>query len=302
MQVVDLSKLGDDFVFHFGGEFHQIDAETFARTLLELSGALKEINRTVNPEFEVDIYIDSLGEGSFRARIKTITKNAAPLLGTVFLSVATSLLASFIYEKINTDNSEIKIIVNDSSYIVEQGNQRIVLPKEVGEFRKRVLENPVVEKRVSKAFEVLENDTDIIEFGITENLKDELPLFNLPRSDFGRLSEIRELTISEERRRVKDEAADLLIIRAIFERGTRKWQFVWRDEIKISAPILDETFFDKLVSHEYVIGTGDRLQVLLRIYQYKDEVSDVWINENYEVIEVRSHSVSNRQTDILSEG
>ena len=140
-------------------------------------------------------------------------------------------------------------------------------------------------------------------FGITENLEDAEPLVEFPRSDFPRLSEIREIIATEEeRRRQKEERANLLIIRAIFERGMRKWQFVWRDGIKISAPISDDSFHDKLVSHEYVIGTGDTLQVVLRIHQHKDEMSGVWINENYEVLEVLGHTRGPHQEAISRGG
>jgi len=76
MQAVDLRTIEDEFVFHFGGEFHRINAETFANSILELTGAIKEINRIANPNYDIEVYVDALGEGSFRARIKTITKKA----------------------------------------------------------------------------------------------------------------------------------------------------------------------------------------------------------------------------------
>lgn len=302
-QVADLTRLGDEFVFHFGGEFHRINAETFANSLLELSGALKEINRIVNPEFEIEVYIDALGEGSFRARIKTLAKKVTPLLDGVPKALLVSLLAAFIYEKILAEKVEVNIIINDDSYIVEAGDQRVVLPKEAEEPRREIAKNPEIEKRVSKAFKILESDQEIKNFGITENLEDKVPLVEFPRSDFPRLSEIREIIVAEEeRRRQKEEQANLLIIRAIFERGMRKWQFVWRDGIKISAPILDQTFYDKLVSHEYVIGTGDTLQVVLRIHQYKDEMSGAWINESYEVLEVVGHTPGPYQQALFRSG
>lgn len=299
MRVVDLSKLGDEFVFHFGGEYHQIKAETFANTLLELSGALKEINRVVNPDFEIEVYIDSLGRGSFRARIKMLSKKAAPLLVGVSKTIILPLLAAWIYDKIIADDIEIKITVDDDYYIVENGDQRILLPREVAEIKQKISENPEVEKRVSKAFKALEDDPRISDFGITENLDDEEPAIKFGRSDFARLSEIREYILTEDRRRTKDEAADLMIIRAIFKRGPRKWEFVWKDGITISAPVLDEEFYDKLISHEYVIGTGDTLQVILRIHQHRDEMSDIWINERYEVLRVLNHTPGPRQPGLF---
>lgn len=303
MQTVDLTHLGDEFVFHFGGEFHRINAETLANSLLEISAALKEINRSVNPNFEIDIYIDALGEGSFRARIKAIARSATPLIGGAALSIVASLLASFIYDKIFADNPDVKIIINDDSYIVETADTKVILPKHAEWAKKKISNNSDVERRVSQAFKALQDDPEIQNFGITETLQDMHPLVLFPRSDFPSLSEIREVLILEdERRRSKDEQANLLIIRAIFERGPRKWQFVWRDGIKISAPILAEGFYDKLVSHEYVIGTGDTLQVTLRIHQNKDEMSGVWINERYEVLEVHGHTPAPQQHAMFKSG
>ena len=299
-QIADFTGVGDEFVFHFGGEFHRINAETFAKSLLELSGALKEINRIVNPEYEIEVYIDALGEGSFRARFKTIARKVKPLLDGVPKVVIVGLLVNFIYDKILAEKGEINIIVNDDSYIVEMEDQKIVLPREAEESRQEIVKNPEVEKRVSKAFEILEADSEINNFGITENLEDEEPLVTFPRSDFPCLSEVREFIVAdEERRRQKEEKENLLIIRAILQKGMRKWQFVRGDGIFISAPILDETFYNKLASHEYVIGIGDTLQVVLRIHQYKDEKVGTWIDESYEVLEVLGHTPGPHQYEMF---
>ncbi len=290
MQTVDLTSLGDEFVIHFGGEFGRINAETFANTLLEVSSAIKEISRAINPDFEIEIYIDALGEGSFRARIRTLSKRATPLIRTAALTIVLGLLTAFIYEKFIADDPDINIYVNDDHYVVESGNQRVILPKEVGEQKEKISKNLELEQRVSNAFEILQKDQDVQNFGIAKDIKDEQLLVNVPRAQFPRLSEVRDIVISQENRRNKYEKTELLIIRAIFERGPRKWQFVWRDGIKISAPILDDMFYDKLASHEYVIGTGDTLRVMLRIHQKKDEMIGAWVNDSYEIVEVLGHS------------
>jgi hypothetical protein len=43
------------------------------------------------------------------------------------------------------------------------------------------------------------------------------------------------------------------VIKFVFEKGTRKWQFVW-NQIKIYAPITDDEFFIKLASCEYIFA------------------------------------------------
>ena len=59
---------------------------------------------------------------------------------------------------------------------------------------------------------------------------------------------------------------DAHAVKAVLERGKRKWEFVWRG-IKISAPVSDESFYDKFFKHEITIAPGDSLKVKLNILQ-----------------------------------
>jgi hypothetical protein len=288
MQTINLTAIGDEFVFHYGGQLNQINADTLANSLLDFSEAFKEINRVVNPEFEIEIYVDALGGGSFRARIKTVNKRISTLFEGIPKTIIVGLFTAFLYDKIFTD--QIQVIVNDDHYLVQNKEQQIILPIEAYEYKEKIAENTEVERRVSKAFKALNADANVTEFGIAKNLDDNAPLVTFPRENFFILSEIREAIVPEERQRTKEEKANLLIIRAIFERGNRKWEFVWKEGVKFSAPILDHEFYDKLVSHEYVIGIGDTLQVIVRIHQAKEEISNIWINESYEILKVLGHT------------
>ena len=62
MQTIDLTEFDDGFVLHFGGDQNRINVDTFAKSMLELSSALKEINKTVNFERDVEIYIEATGK------------------------------------------------------------------------------------------------------------------------------------------------------------------------------------------------------------------------------------------------
>jgi hypothetical protein len=97
---IDLRELsGDDFVLHFGGRPNNVDAFTFANSLLSISEALREINQQLNPDYNLEIAIDSLGTGSFRARLKTKAKKLSKLLGKPSRELVIGVLAAFIYEK-----------------------------------------------------------------------------------------------------------------------------------------------------------------------------------------------------------
>ncbi len=48
----------------------------------------------------------------------------------------------------------------------------------------------------------------------------------------------------------------LSLLKVILERGSRKWEFVWNG-IKISAPILDENFWNDMRERKIHITQGD---------------------------------------------
>lgn len=298
-QAIDLTIFEDEIVLHFGSDHHRVRAETFATTIIELTAALKEINKVVNPDYDLEVYIDAFGPGSFRARVKALQKKTSSLLKTTATSVVLGILASFIYDKFIADGSEIKIIVNNDHYVVEHGDERVILPKEAMEFKDKAAPSKEVEKRVSKAFRNLEKDKTVKDFGITEKLEDEFPIFVIPSRDFPRMMEIREEVIPEEQRRVLEKSAHLQIVRVIFEPGKRKWEFVWDNGVKISAPILDEKFHNRLQRRDYVLGVGDRLFCMLRIHQIRDANSQVWINDHYEIVKVFDHEIGESQTKLL---
>ena len=135
-------------------------------------------------------------------------------------------------------------------------------------------------------------------FGFAGHIRDKHPFALFPQSDFAKLSQDDNEPKVEGDRKIYDERTKVVVLKAILERGGRKWQFVWNG-IKISAPIRSDTFFDKMASKEYEFGQGDILDVTLRITRAKDEMAGVFINEKYEIIEVHSLEKTPRQTGLL---
>ena len=289
-QAIDLTNCGDEFTFHFGGEGHRIDAETFSKSMLEFSTALKEINRIVNPQFEIRVYIDAVNEGSFRTRIKLLGKKVGSASETILIHVIIPIFVMHFYYIVLGEKCEMTTTVINNIHIVQIGDQHLSIPKEVAELPESISKNPEIEGHIRNAFRILKADREITDFGIGTNLKEEGLLVEIPHKEFDHLSGIRDSIVSEGgRHRVTEERTKLLIIRAIFERSSKKWQFVWGDGSKISAAVLDKSFYDKIVTREYVIGAGDTLGVVLRTRQHRDEVSGTWVNTNHEVIKVLYH-------------
>ena len=88
------------------------------------------------------------------------------------------------------------------------------------------------------------------------------------------------------------------MLKLVFERGPRKWQFVWNG-VKISDAIRSDEFFHKLASREYKFTQGDILDVTMRIHQTRNDISGVWMNTDYEVTEVHGLENMPQQSTLL---
>lgn len=178
--------------------------------------------------------------------------------------------------------------------IIEQGDKKIIIPKNVYDAQKEVEKSERFRKSVSQTFEAVEKDSNVTEFGLTKHLDDKTPDRVIPRERFGLLS--HPLDIDEPQREIQ-EVADLQIKRAILERSKRKWEYIWRG-IKISAPVLDEQFYSDFFAHKVTIAPGDSFEVVLKIYQSRDEDTGIYTNSRYEVVRVNKHIPRFSQADL----
>jgi hypothetical protein len=295
VQVVDIREYEEEFVLHFGGERKKINAYTLASSLVSLADAIKEANSIINPGYEVEVLVEAFGEGSFRAKVKTAYKGLQNLFNSNRLeAIAIGIITSFIYQHTLAPDSDVKVIVNDTQVIIQQGDKQIIVPKTVYEAQKEVEKSEKFRKSISKTFEAVEKDKNITSFGFTKNIDDETPDILIPRKYFPLLSQPIEI---EEPQREIQEVADLQIKRAILERTKRKWEFIWRG-IKISAPVLCENFYNDFFSHKVTVAPGDSLEAVLKIYQSRDEDTGIYTNSKYEVIVVHKHIPRNMQSEL----
>jgi hypothetical protein len=80
MKAVDISQFDDSVVLHFETEGQKINAYTLASILVSLADAAKAANAQLNPGYEVEIVVEALGPGSFRAKIRAFYKKNRNLL------------------------------------------------------------------------------------------------------------------------------------------------------------------------------------------------------------------------------
>ena len=284
MRTTDLTKFDDDgFVLHFGGRTHEADAFTFGNALVSFAEAIQSINREVNPEFKIEISIDSVEHGSFRVCLKSIKKSLKSLFGEASRHVVVSLLASYLLEKKaeGSDGSP-KISVDEDAAIIEIGEERIIVPLEAYEAREAVEKSKDLNRSVARAIEIIHADPSVDEFGISRGLKDPEPVLNLPRSSFPMILQNAVSSPSEGDSRYEDRDALVSIHKAVFERSRRKWEFIWNG-FRISGLITDREFFDRLERREVSIRQGDIYEATLRVHQARDRMTGSWLNERYEI-------------------
>ena len=80
LTTVDVRRFeGDSIVIHFGGHLTSVDAFTFANSLISFAETVRSVNAQINPGQDIDVRLDAVGPGSFKAVIKQIKKGVTSL-------------------------------------------------------------------------------------------------------------------------------------------------------------------------------------------------------------------------------
>lgn len=286
MAEIRLSAYEDVLVIHFETESSRINAYTLATTLANVADAAKAANTDLNPGYEVEVFVEALGAGSFKATVRTVFEGAGNLFSKENLkTILLAVVASYIYQVTLAPSQEIQVDVGTDEVVVEHGRDRVVIPREVYHATEDAKRNKRFTNSIGKAMECVAEDDEISHIGFTPNPQDKHPELPIPRE---RLAPLYIETTEEPDYREIVEVADLQIVRAILERSKRRWQFVW-DGFKISAPVTDGDFYDAFFARSITIAPGDSLRVRLRIRQNLDQDLGIYVNENYEVFEVLDH-------------
>lgn len=296
MATVEIARFEDTFVIHFGSDSPRINAYTLASALVGFADAAKAANASINPGYEIEVVVEALGSGSFKATVRTIYSGAQNLFSKENLkSIVLGVIASFVYQHTLAPDVEITVNVGESEVVIEQGETRIVVPRDVHEAVEQVERSPKFRKGVSDAIRAVDSDPEIRSVGFTPSEREPEPPVSVPRNRFAVLTTELEGPQSDERELV--ELTDLQILRAILERSKRRWQFAWNG-IRISAPVTDDDFYADFFAHNITIAPGDTLRARLRVRQKRDPDLGVFINTAYEVVEVLEHRSGPRQTEL----
>src|ERR1700730_15151533 len=131
---------GEEIVLYFEIGSEGLDAQTFGNALISFDELYHAINSIINPGVDVEIEFIRSDQGSIRAVLKSIKKDTKTLLGAPFALIVFPFLLNILSSVLTSDS--VKIVVNDDSYAVEHGNERIVLPRDAEQKAKRVAGDP----------------------------------------------------------------------------------------------------------------------------------------------------------------
>lgn len=293
MGVVRVDQLDDAFVIHFQSERERLNAYTLASTLVAIADAAKAANARLNPGYDIEVVVEAVGPGSFRAMIRAVYQKARNLFSDQRVqAVVLSIVASYIYERTLAVDDKIEVTVNTNEVVIVRGDDRVVVPRNVYDATRAVEKDPVFVRSVTRAIETVGEDPEVSGLGFVPDLASPAPDLVLPKNDLQRVAAITPT--EEPPSRIITEQCDLQIVKAILEKSRRKWEFAWRG-VRIAAPVLDDRFYADFFAHDITIAPGDALKVRLAIKQSRDAKTGIYTNISYEVIEVFEHVPSMKQ-------
>lgn len=299
MRVIDISQFENSVVIHFDTDDTRINAYTLASTLVAFADAAKAANATLNAGSEIEIVVEALGPGSFRAQIRALYTSSKNLFSNqLVVGLAIGVLGNYIYERTLAVDDKIVVEVRTDEVVIHRGEDRVVVPRTVYEATRRVERNPKFVEAITRTFDAVASDEKIKSIGLVKSMDSSPPSIPILRST---LIALASQEPPDSGTRVITEQADLQIVKAILKKSNRKWEFVWRG-ITISAPVTDPRFYVNFFAHEITIAPGDTLDVTLAIKQAKDPDTGIFTNVGYEIVEVHEHKPRIRQIPFAEEG
>lgn len=284
MAEIRVADFENSIVLYFQTPEPRVNAYALAATLVALADAAKTAARTLNSAVDVEIVVEALSSGSFRAKVTAIARETGLFVkNQVLPGLLIGVISTYVYDHTLAKKEPVKVIVQTDEVVVIQGNDRVIVPRATFDAKQLVQKDPNFVRSMDRVLGSAVLDDRVTGFGLSPSL-DSPPQIILNRE----LLELRDPLDPEPKTRVVEEEADLYIVKAIMERSTRKWEFKWHG-VNISAPIRDPNFYDDFARHNFTIAPGDEFQTRIAIYQKRDDLSGVYSNVKYEVLHVYRH-------------
>ena len=147
MDHVDLNHFDDDggFTVQFIGPPGLIAVGTLVETLSGFTEALETIGAIADPDFQLEVYIDSVSPGSVKIGVKLKKRLKKLGAGSVASAVVIGLFTNYLYDQIKPDEKCTVVIAADK-VTVKGDHCDITVSREVYDLTPRIEGNPKVAK------------------------------------------------------------------------------------------------------------------------------------------------------------
>jgi hypothetical protein len=295
---ISLEASDEEILLYFKIDGAGLDAQTFGNALLTFDELYRAINSIVNPGREIEVDFIRSDQGSIRAVFRVLTKDTKTLLRAPITLLILPILIGILVNKVTSDS--VKIVINDASYVVEYGSEKVILPRDAAQTVQRVDRDPGVRRTVRKFFSVVESDPTVsaIDFRLPKAPNE--PIIPITRDQFATLRDLPEL-VSPEKPKHREQPyyrVPVVVIAAVLEKAKSKWRFLWNGN-RIAADIRDDDFFEKMAKHEYEFGQGDILLVDLVAAQELNELVGAYENKSFHITKVHKHTKGPKQEPLL---
>ncbi len=243
MAELRIAEFENTVVLYFQTSESRVNAYALAATLVALADSAKAAARTLNSGVEIEIVVEALNSGSFRAKVTAVAREAGLFVKTQLVTgVVIGVLASYVYDHTLAKKEPVQVIVQTDEVVVVRGNDRVVIPRGIREAQQLVEKNPIFVRSMDRMLSSTVLDPRVTGFGLAPSLDSPPPEIILDR----KLLEMRDDLEPEPKARVIEEDADLYIVKAILERSNRKWEFKWHGvNIRHRSRILTSTMISQ---------------------------------------------------------
>ena len=269
----------------FDGQAHQVDIETYTRTLLGYSTVVQaaaaeigidkpiEINVVANNVGSLDVLVQvasTAGEGL----LAFIQDNSQALISAVItLTTGLFTLKKDLAGKGKTESVD---ILGDNNVSLKTENGDVNVSVNVYNFYKN---KPEATEAIDDAFTALDGNPAVSGLEISH---DDKVAFRAEREEFSAIATSQNYEGNDVVHH-KTNATLTVVKPCLAATKTRKWEFIFQGN-KISAPIQDEQFLGHL--DQYSFGVGTTMEVVLDITKVYDEKYKAYMNKKYVVAEV----------------
>jgi len=282
----------EELKIKFGGDTHEIEANTYINSLLHFTNIVQEVNKGISKDKKIEVKIRANVAGSFIVDLMIMPSDIIDGVKQIFssehITYASELIktVSEVYKVAkHLFGKKPKNITNDKDESIRIENFEGTV--QVFDFRGAniYLNNPNIKEAIAQEFETLESDKNVTSFELLN--KNEEPLIEINQKEFYDLSSsgsTEELTKNE---RIETVSNANLNISSLDWEFKKKWDFYYLGN-KISAKVTDSTFGERIDKGER-FGKGDTLNAEMEITQKFDESVNSYVNKSYTITKILKH-------------